>query len=303
MLKRCVWMSLVLSLLFAVTMKTTAQEIPKLKIATLTADENRFTEKFTAQFFLQLAKQKDLKLLDRDLTNAARRGIQVENLFNLSLTEAKNIGVAVDCEFYFIVRAENQRRSSSIKDYYFEASAVIFLVSTRTGNLIHWENAVLIDANEENAEKKLFGEIPNVSKRFLQKLLATRENELLNLNKNAKNLVEDFADLPEDAKAETDAATPSKFRAPLPYRRLRPNYTAAANKADVVATVDVFVYLNERGETVKVTIERWAGFDLDEETVDTIKKMQFRPASLDDKPLAVRVILRYNFRDINKDDE
>lgn len=296
-------MSLMLSLLFVGTTAAAAREIPKLKIATLTADENRFTEKFTAQLFQQLAGQKNLKLLDRDLTNAARRGIQVENLFNLSLTEAKNIGVAIDCEFYFIVRAENQRRSSFIKDYYFEAAAVVFLVSTRTGSLIHWENAVLIDAKEENAEKKLFGEIPNISKRFLQKLQTTREIELLSLTKNAKDSVENFADLPDDAKVETGEATPSKFRAPLPYRRLRPNYTAAANKADVAATVDVFVYLNERGETVKVTIERWAGFDLDEETVDTIKKMQFRPASLDDKPLAVRVLLRYNFRDINEDEE
>jgi outer membrane biosynthesis protein TonB len=45
-----------------------------------------------------------------------------------------------------------------------------------------------------------------------------------------------------------------------------------------------------------VRVVRWAGFGLDEEVVSTVRRMHFRPAAREGGPVAVRVLLRYNFR-------
>jgi TonB family protein len=86
------------------------------------------------------------------------------------------------------------------------------------------------------------------------------------------------------------------LREPAPYRRLRPNYTDAASRAEAEATVDALVEIGADGEVERVSIVRWAGFGLDEEVVSTIRRMHFRAAAHDGEPVAVRVLLRYNFR-------
>jgi outer membrane biosynthesis protein TonB len=45
-----------------------------------------------------------------------------------------------------------------------------------------------------------------------------------------------------------------------------------------------------------VDVVRWAGFGLDEATTETVRQMHFRPAMRNGSPVAMRVLLRYNFR-------
>ena len=60
--------------------------------------------------------------------------------------------------------------------------------------------------------------------------------------------------------------------------------------------MDVAVEISADGRVGHVEVVRWAGFGLDEEVVSTVRRMRFRPAERDGEPVAVRVLLRYNFR-------
>ena len=58
----------------------------------------------------------------------------------------------------------------------------------------------------------------------------------------------------------------------------------------------MLVELDKEGEVGHVEVARWAGFGLDEATVNTVRQMHFFPALRDGAPIPIRVLLRYNFR-------
>jgi TonB family protein len=69
----------------------------------------------------------------------------------------------------------------------------------------------------------------------------------------------------------------------------------------VEATVDIEIEVDETGKLLKTEIVRWAGFGLDESVTDAIRKMNWRPASRNGKTLPLRVLLRYNFKKLEKE--
>jgi TonB family protein len=75
-----------------------------------------------------------------------------------------------------------------------------------------------------------------------------------------------------------------------------PEYPETAATAEAEATVDVLVELDEKGEVNRVEIARWAGFGLDEATIETVRQLHFFPAMRNGTPIPLRVLLRYNFR-------
>ena len=83
---------------------------------------------------------------------------------------------------------------------------------------------------------------------------------------------------------------------PRLFRRLVPPYPEAAAQGDIEAIVDVFVDLDAVGEVTRVEIARWAGFGLDESTVETVRRLHFFPALRNGTAVPIRVLLRYNFR-------
>jgi len=46
----------------------------------------------------------------------------------------------------------------------------------------------------------------------------------------------------------------------------------------------------------RVEVARWAGFGLDEATVETVHRLHFFPAMRNGVAIPIRVLLRYNFR-------
>jgi TonB family protein len=103
--------------------------------------------------------------------------------------------------------------------------------------------------------------------------------------------------VPEEGSQEA-----SGLRLPQPYRRLRPAYPETAARAEAEASVDVILDLDAGGEVTRVEVARWAGFGLDEATVNTVRQLHFRPAMRDGTPLPMRVLLRYNFRKPKRDE-
>jgi len=58
----------------------------------------------------------------------------------------------------------------------------------------------------------------------------------------------------------------------------------------------VLVDLDASGEVTRVEVARWAGFGLDETTIDTVHRLHFFPAMRNGAAIPIRVLLRYNFR-------
>lgn len=258
------------------------------KIAVLTPEKNAHSEKFAESLGNSLSQK--FKVLDSSLSETAFRSAMAEKPFNLTADEAKIIGAAIGCDFFLLVKSENLRRFSFEKKDYFESYAAIYAVSSRTGRLVFWKLESFAHADSDKAKKQLFDSINNLAAEISAKLPAIARDELS--EKTTK-----LETLPDENSPEA-----KNFRPPLPYKRIRPPYTELANLYKIEATVDIEVDVDEMGKILRTEIVRWAGYGLDETVMETVRKMNWRPAERDKKKLPIRVLLRYNFKKLDKEE-
>ena len=235
----------------------------------------------------------EFELVDPDQSRAAALGAGFEGSLNLTLQQARDLGAAIGCDFYFIGEAQTLRRFPSAKPIYFESYATIFLVSARTGKLVLWERPSVQRDSPEEAEKALraFLSTEETRHRFVVALRRAQEDERAEraaATESGAPVIEVMSD--DESAANTDV------RAPRPYRRLKPPYPQAAATAEVEATVDVLLDIDARGEIGRVEIARWAGYGLDQSVIDMVRQMHFFPAMRDGVAIPMRVLIRYNFR-------
>ena len=235
-----------------------------------------------------------LVMLDRGLGAAAARGVGYRGSLNMTLAEARNLGAAIGCDFYVTGDAQTIRRSSSARPVYFESYASVFVVSARTGRLVLWDRPVAEADHPEQAESYLLTALDarNAARYAAGIVEAFEREERERFRPASDDVAETLIDLSTDEGAEAH----KDLREPAPYSRLRPAYPDAASRAEAEATVDASVDIGADGEVGRVEIVRWAGFGLDDSVVSTIRQMHFRPATRDGEAVAVRVLLRYNFR-------
>ncbi|HEV7857353.1 MAG TPA: energy transducer TonB [Pyrinomonadaceae bacterium] len=254
----------------------------------------RVAERFSAGLFTAA----DFQLVDRDASRAAARGAGYAGSLNLTLQEARDLGAAIGCDFFITGDAQVLRRSPSTGPIYYEAYASIFAVSARTGNLLRWERPGFEASTPAEALRLLLAEIDKGEwrARYLNTLrtaqLDERQRALVSNNEAAT-----IALVPEEGSPEA-----AGLRLPQPYRRLRPAYPETAARAEAEASVDVILDLDAEGEVTRVLVARWAGFGLDEATLETVRQLHFRPAMRDGTPLPMRILLRYNFRKPKRDE-
>jgi len=253
------------------------------KIAVLTPEENAQTQKFAVN--LEISLSNNFRVLDASLSEMAFRSAKYEKPFNLSREESKNIGAAIGCDYFLLVKADTLRRYSFSKKEFYESYAVVYAVSSRSGRLVFWKMTNGEAETAEKAERKLFDSIKDLSAEISDKLRIASKEEL------DEKPVAKLEELPTENSPEA-----KNFRPPLPYKRIRPEYTRIANLYSVEATVDAEVDVDENGKILNIEIARWAGFGLDESVTETIRKMQWRAASRGGKNLPLRVLLRYNFK-------
>jgi TonB family protein len=280
-----------------------AQDARRARVAVLDFGETqagqRVAERFSAGISsVDISKAADVQILDRDASRAAARGAGYAGSLNMTLQEARDLGAAIGCDFFITGDAQVLRRSPSTGPIYYEAYASIFAVSARTGNLLRWERESFEASTPEEALRILLAEIDKgaLRARYLNTLRAARVDE----REHALVSSSDAAQIelaPEEGSAEA-----SGLRLPQPYRRLRPAYPETAARAEAEASVDVILDLDAEGEVTRVLVTRWAGFGLDEATVNTARQLHFRPAMRDGTPLPMRVLLRYNFRKPKRDE-
>ena len=235
----------------------------------------------------------NFRIMDDSLAESVPQSAPDQNIFNLSTENARNFGRALGCSFFVLVKGDTLRRATLSKpDFYIESYAVIYLVSARTGRLTLWKLASFKAPTAAESEKGLAASLTDLAAEIAANIAAA----------NKKELGEDDSAKPEELPDE-NSADAKNFRSPLPYRRLRPEYTPTASLYNVTATVDATVDLDEQGNIKRVEINRWAGYGLDESVEATIRKMQWRAAERNGKSLPIRVLLRYNFKKIDHDDE
>ena len=240
-----------------------------------------------------LKQDRDLSVMDRDLARAAARGSGYAGSINLSRDEARDLGAALGSDFYLLGDAQTLRRSPSTGPPYFDSYASLFLVSARTGRLVFWERPNFRAATASDAEASLLAELSvRMPRRLMVAIRRAQEDELIEreLPVGGKTPVIEAA--PDDEKA----AEAEGLRLPRPYRRITPPYPDSAAQAEAEATVDVLVDLDASGEVKRVEVARWAGFGLDQSTMDTVKQLHFFPAMRNGVAVPMRILLRYNFR-------
>jgi len=274
-----------------------AQEtVRQSKIAVLDFGAGAIAVQASEKLARALSAAEGLRLMDRDESRSAARGIGYEGSLNMTLVEARDLGSAIGCDFYVTGDAQTLRRSSSARPVYYEAYASVFIVSARTGRLIKWDHIIAEAPSPEGAEKALLSELPECAGVYALAIRAGAEAERNERELSITNSVPVIEEAPDESSPQAKG-----LRLPAPYRRLRPIYPESAARAEVEATVDALVDLDAAGEVTRVEVVRWAGFGLDNETVKTIRSMHFRPAMRDGAPLPMRVLLRYNFQKPKKE--
>ena len=294
---RNVALSLVIGALFVlanVSQVSAQTSRRRLTIAVLDFGETAFAREAVEKFLSNLKLENSVEIFDRDQARAAARGAGYAGSLNLSLNEARNLGAVLGSDLFVLGDAQTLRRSPSAGPVYFEAYASIFLVSARTGRLISWERPNFRDAIATAAEHSLLSELSGAAlrNRLISALRRAEEVE------RAERAVMIDSEIPivEAAPDDDKVAEAEGLRLPKPYRRFLPPYPESAAAAEAEAVVDVLVDLDSRGEVTRAEVVRWAGFGLDQATLETVRKLHFFPAMRDGVAVPIRVLLRYNFR-------
>lgn len=232
-----------------------------------------------------------IRVQDSDMTSAAFDSTKPATPFNMSTDEAKRVGSVIGTDLFILIRSGTQRRAAIGRADYHEAFTSLYFISSRTGRLVLWQILSKEGATESAAQDDLLRAMPS---------------SILDLVRTARSLVSKEAIDPvspsvEEVPAEGTAAA-KDFRSPIPYRRLKPEYTRTAYLYDVAATVEATVDLDEKGNITRAAITRWAGYGLDESVLTVIRSMNWRPAERAGKPLPIRFLLRYNFKKLEKAD-
>jgi TonB family protein len=281
-------------ILFVLAHPAICQEPRKVNLAVLDFGNSRLGQVASDRLTAALKSLGAVTIVDRDGARLAARGSGYSGSLNLSLREARDLGDAIGCDFYLLGDAQTLRRSDSSRPVYYESYASVFLVSSRNGRLVVWERPSFTAADAATAEHDMLEELsrPDISRRLIDALKRADNEE-----KERRNLIVDSATpVIEEAPDDEKDAEASGLRLPKPYRRLRPPYPDSAARADAEGIVDVLVDLDAAGEVSHIDLARWAGFGLDEVTMDTVRKLHFFPAMRNGTAIPIRVLLRYNFR-------
>lgn len=225
------------------------------------------------------------KILDNSLSETAFRSVEIESVFNLTNTESKNIGAVIGCDYLLLIKSANQRRAALSKNDYYESFAVIYVVSSRTGRLVDWKLHSFEAKTQSEAEKLLLASTAQAADEIGEKL------RLINKQEPDEKTAPKIEEVPNKNSADA-----KNFRPPLPFKRIKPEYTRLAYLYSVAATIEIEIDLDENGNILRTVIVRWAGFGLDESVSEIVRKMNWRPAERNGKTLPMRILLRYNFR-------
>ena len=258
------------------------------RVAVLTPDNAVLSRSFAAK--LEDSLDGKVRIIDDSLSETAFNSLKPESPFNLTKEESQRIGAAIGCDYFILLRSATLRRSASKRPEYYEANAVIYVVSSRTGKLVLWK-LQKFEANKlKYADKMLAKSIDPLAAEIAASLNSTTKAEV---SESTPPALEEVPD--------TNTPEAKNFRVPVPFRRIKPEYTTEAALYDITATVDMVIDLDASGTIRRTEIVRWAGYGLDESVEKTVRQMNWRPAERNGKALPMRFLVRYNFKKVEKE--
>ena len=257
------------------------------KLAVLTPDGSAASWKYADELEGLLSAK--TVVLDDSLSDAAFRAVAPKAPFNMTTAEARIVGAVIGCDFFVLVKAETLRRNSFERPEYYESHGAIYVVSSRTGRLVYWSLPIFESATPSAANNLLSKSVTKVVADVTTKIRQIQPGEA------AESKPTGMEGLPPENSPEA-----KNFRSPIPFRRIKPEYTSTAFMYDIAATVEIELDLDAGGKILGTEIVRWAGYGLDESVEATVRAMHWRAAERNGKPLAMRVLLRYNFKKIDK---
>lgn len=254
------------------------------RIAILTPENKDSDIDYAARLTERLSGS--ITILDRSLSESAFRSVTIASVFNMTVAEARAAATVIGCDRFLLVRTGAHRRTSLSRSDYYESFAFLYLVDGRTGSLTAWIRKSFDADTQVKADSALANSVDASAKELSASL-------------NTAKLMTAGAPIEEVPPKGSPAAV--NLKPPIPYKRIKPEYTSTAFLYDVRATVDIEADIAADGEVLATRIVRWAGFGL-EESVDTaVRAMDWRPAMRNGKALPMRVLLRYNFTQVDKD--
>ncbi|HXU07712.1 MAG TPA: energy transducer TonB [Blastocatellia bacterium] len=230
-------------------------------------------------------------MLDESMVRAALAGIGYDGSINLSTDEARGLSAAIGCDFFIIGKSETLARSERERESHQQAYAGVFIVEARSGALAMFDFISENAATPAAAELALINRLSARAPAYVERMIERR----LSIQTPPRSFIEEIEDLPDP-----DSPRAAGFRPPEFLNRVRPEYSSAAEQADITATVEARVVFYTNGEIGQVHITRWAGFGLDESAEHAIGQLKFKPATRDGKPVGARALIRYNFRRLNE---
>lgn len=253
------------------------------RVAVLAPDSSDLSRRLSPLF--EKALQETCELIDSDIARSAFESSKFDAPYNLTTEQTRQAGRAIGGDFFVLIRSGVQRRSSFERQEYYEATLAVFLVSTRTGRLVNFRTLVVKEDRPEAAIERLARSAPEIGMALGVIAKQVLKSEL------AEEAPPRMESVPEDGSPLAD-----NFRAPVPFRRIKPAYTQRAGDFDVTATVEMSVDLDENGKVLRTEATRWAGFDLEGSVDQAVRQMNWRPAERDGKFIPMRFAVRYNFK-------
>lgn len=230
-----------------------------------------------------LAQKSDFALVDPQQLQTALKGAHYNGSLNLSLDEARALGLSIGCDYYLIGLAKVQRRLISEKDFYFDVMIGAFVVETQSGKLIRFSFEKARTEKEFIAQKQLTELTEKIWRQSVDAIKSDSTQKDIHQNLETYDL-------------SSEEAVKLNIKPPQFFRRLKPSYTPSADLAGIAATVELKVIFRSDGQIGEIEVIRWGGFDLDESALATARQLKFEPAKLNGRPINVSAVVQYNFR-------
>ncbi len=243
-----------------------------------------YAEELTKRF------PRSVKIFDHSLSDAAFRSVALDTPFNMTTSQARAVADVIGCDHFLLVRTGAQRRASLSRPEYYEAFAVLYLVNGRTGELILWRIKSFDGDDQTKADEGLAGSLDSTITELMNRLTDIRRQQ-----SGARSTVP-MEELPSEGSPASVGLAP-----PIPYKRIKPEYTPKAFSYEIRGTVEIEVDIAADGNVLSTRIVRWTGFDLEESVEKAVRTMNWRPAMRSGKPLPMRVLLRYNFTKMDRE--
>ena len=229
-----------------------------------------------------------IELIDRDLTRLAQLGSGYAGGLNLSLEEARGLGQAFGADYFILGQVLVIPRPGEVRERSFEGVAALFLVESRTGRLRRFRQEMAPGADLIEVEHQLRSALTRIWDLFV----VTLGDDL----PSVRPTPDGGAPTADVIFTDDDIPGMVGLQPPVFLRQLKPAYPATAARIEVEGTVELTAVFRADGRIDEIEVRRWAGFELDESSIATVRQLRFQSATYNGQPVSFRGLVRYNFR-------